>query len=110
MPQRAIAMAPRKLVALIAHDNCKSDLLEWANEHFEVPGVLSFAANLGTGLGIGTFNSPAFDNWSAEFDAHFFPSLLDRQQVVDFYKTAGFMKGLGDWRPQNGTFEVEMID
>jgi hypothetical protein len=52
---------------------------------------------------------PRFDNWSAEFTAHFFPSLLDRQQVVDFYKTAGFMKGLGDWRPQHGNFSVHVI-
>jgi len=26
----AIAMSPRKRVALISHDNCKSDLLDWA--------------------------------------------------------------------------------
>jgi hypothetical protein len=53
---------------------------------------------------------PRFDNWSAEFAAHFFPSLLDRQQVVDFYKIAGFMKGLGDWRPQHGNFSVQVIE
>jgi methylglyoxal synthase len=35
MPSRAIPMSRRKRVALIAHDNCKSDLLEWAtfNRH-----------------------------------------------------------------------------
>ena len=30
MPYLGIPMSPRKLVALIAHDNCKGELLEWA--------------------------------------------------------------------------------
>lgn len=30
MRHRLIAMAERKTVALVAHDNCKHDLLEWA--------------------------------------------------------------------------------
>jgi len=35
MRYRTIAMSSRKRLALIAHDNCKSDLLEWAtfNRH-----------------------------------------------------------------------------
>ncbi|WP_213740423.1 hypothetical protein [Bradyrhizobium sp. dw_411] len=53
---------------------------------------------------------PCFDHWSAEYTAHYFPSLFDRQLVVDLYKVAGFMKGLGDWRPQHGNFSVEIIE
>jgi hypothetical protein len=53
---------------------------------------------------------PRFDHWSAEFTAHYFPSLFDRQSVIDLYKVAGFMKGLGDWRPQHGNFSVEVIE
>src|SRR5262245_23537677 len=30
MAHRTIPMPPRKRIALIAHDNCKDDLLEWA--------------------------------------------------------------------------------
>src|SRR5688572_26029940 len=30
MPQLTVPMAPRKRVALIAHDNCKDELLAWA--------------------------------------------------------------------------------
>jgi hypothetical protein len=53
---------------------------------------------------------PCFDNWHAEFTAHYFPSLFDRRSVVDLYIVAGFMKGLGDWRPQHGNFSVEIIE
>lgn len=53
---------------------------------------------------------PRFDNWSAEFTVHYFPSLFDRQAVFDLYVVAGFMKGLGDWRRQHGNFSVEIIE
>jgi hypothetical protein len=53
---------------------------------------------------------PRFDDWSVEFTALYFPSLFDRQTVVDLYKVAGFMKGLGDWRPQHGNFSVKVIE
>jgi hypothetical protein len=35
------------------------------DEHFETNGVLNLAPVLGTGFGIGCFNNPAVDNWSA---------------------------------------------
>lgn len=53
---------------------------------------------------------PIFDDWSVEFTAHYLPTLLDRDEVYELYALAGFTRGLGDWRPQNGTFEVVMID
>jgi hypothetical protein len=52
---------------------------------------------------------PRFDDWSVTFTAHFLPTLLDRNEVVRIYQTAGFVRGIGDWRPQNGTFEVEVL-
>jgi methylglyoxal synthase len=36
MEYRSLAMEPRKKIALIAHDNKKSELLEWAGTHREV--------------------------------------------------------------------------
>lgn len=53
---------------------------------------------------------PRFDDWSAEFTAHYFPGLFDREEIYDLFVIAGFMKGLGDWRPQNGNFSVEIIE
>jgi hypothetical protein len=50
-----------------------------------------------------------FPEWSVEFDAWFMPSLLNRADVVSTYSTAGFLFGLGDWRPNYGTFLVEEI-
>jgi hypothetical protein len=49
---------------------------------------------------------PLFADWSVEFVAHYLPSLIDRNEVVELYRIAGFTQGLGDWRPVNGTFEV----
>jgi hypothetical protein len=49
---------------------------------------------------------PLFDDWSVEFTVHYLPTLIDRDEVVDLYRIAGFTQGLGDWRPVNGTFEV----
>ena len=50
---------------------------------------------------------PCFPDWSLRFTARYLPSVLDREEVFDLFRVAGFMRGLGDWRPINGTFEVE---
>ncbi|WP_271591840.1 hypothetical protein [Bradyrhizobium sp. CCBAU 65884] len=50
-----------------------------------------------------------FPDWSAEFTAKFLPSLLDRSEVIETFEVAGFVRGIGDWRPINGTFSVEAI-
>ena len=53
---------------------------------------------------------PVFADWSTEFTAHFLPTLLNRDEIYETYVLAGFLKGLGDWRPQNGTYTVEIIE
>lgn len=53
---------------------------------------------------------PMFDDWSVEFTAHYLPSLLDRDEVFETYVMAGFTRGLGDWRPQNGRYTVEIVE
>ncbi len=51
-----------------------------------------------------------FDDWSATFAVQYLPSLLNRDEVREIYELAGYARGLGDWRPQNGTFTVQILD
>lgn len=48
-----------------------------------------------------------FDRWAVEFEVRYLPTLLNRVDVIDTFKTAGFMRGLGDWRPTFGTYLAE---
>lgn len=48
-----------------------------------------------------------FDTWAVEFDVLFLPTLLNRAEVLDTFMTAGFTKGVGDWRPTFGTYLAE---
>jgi hypothetical protein len=50
-----------------------------------------------------------FADWAVTFTAHYLPSLWNREDVVEMYRLAGFSKGLGDWRPTNGTYLVEEL-
>ncbi len=49
MAHSTVAMAPRKRVALIAHDNCKDELLEWARYNRGTLGVHELYATGTTG-------------------------------------------------------------
>lgn len=53
---------------------------------------------------------PCFKDWYAEFTASYLPSIIDREHLLQALAQAGVRRGLGDWRPQNGTFEVREID
>ncbi len=52
---------------------------------------------------------PRFPTWAAELTATYLPSLLDRDEVIAFYKISGALVGVGDWRPKFGKFTVEVI-
>ena len=51
---------------------------------------------------------PIFDGWSAVVHGTYLPSLLDRDNIVEFYRMAG-LYGLGDYTPEFGRFQVEEI-
>ena len=46
MPYRIITMSSRKRLALIAHDNCKTELLSWAKYGGRLAGIGSRDARL----------------------------------------------------------------
>ena len=49
LPYRIVAMAPRKRIALIAHDNCKTALLDWARFNRDTLGQHELCATGTTG-------------------------------------------------------------
>jgi hypothetical protein len=52
---------------------------------------------------------PRFPTWSADMTATYLPSLLDREEAVEFFRISGALVGVGDWRPKFGKFTVEEI-
>jgi hypothetical protein len=53
---------------------------------------------------------PRFNNWHVTVNVVFVPSLLNRSEVLEFFEIAGFLEGLGDWRPKFGKFSVKEIN
>jgi hypothetical protein len=49
-----------------------------------------------------------FPEWSATVSAKFLPTVLNRSEVIEFFQIAGFLVGIGDWRPEHGRFIVEV--
>jgi hypothetical protein len=50
---------------------------------------------------------PIFPEWSAEFQIDF--TEIAKERVIEYIKIAGRFIGLGAWRPQHGTFTVEVV-
>jgi hypothetical protein len=53
---------------------------------------------------------PRFPEWLVDVTAEFVPSVLSRQEVLEFLEIAGFREGLGDWRPKFGRFSVQLLE
>ncbi|MEH2474080.1 hypothetical protein V1281_004736 [Nitrobacteraceae bacterium AZCC 2161] len=51
-----------------------------------------------------------FPEWSAEVVVTFLASVLNRAEVTDFFQIAGFLVGIGDWRPEYGRFTTVLIE
>lgn len=53
---------------------------------------------------------PCFpEGWSIDVSLVYDPDLLDRDQIMRVAERAGFMIGIGDFRPRFGRFSVEFI-
>jgi hypothetical protein len=101
--QQAAAGILVEAPALIEYDG-PTDMDElWLDERFS----LRVPAKVGRARTIRT--RARFPEWQVEFEVWFLPSLINRTDVVTTYSTAGFLFGLGDWRPNYGTFLVEEI-
>lgn len=50
-----------------------------------------------------------FASWSAELTTAYLPLVLDRDEVVEFFRIAGALVGIGDWRPKFRKFTVEEV-
>lgn len=74
-------------------------------------GSFSFRCGVKVGINAKTMRTrPCFKDWYADFAASYLPTVIDREHVVQSLAQAGIRRGLGDWRPQNGTFEVKLIE
>jgi hypothetical protein len=51
---------------------------------------------------------PRFPKWSVDVKASFLTTVLDRDEIYDFFRIAGALVGVGDWRPKYGKFTVEI--
>jgi hypothetical protein len=53
---------------------------------------------------------PRFDAWSLEFDLSVVDGVLSRADVIGHLQKAGFLRGIGDYRPKFGRFVVESAE
>ncbi len=51
---------------------------------------------------------PRFPKWSVDVKASFLTTVLDRDEVIEFFRISGALVGVGDWRPKYGKFTVEV--
>lgn len=52
---------------------------------------------------------PKFDKWACEFTVEYQPEVIDREDIVRAIEDAGNLKGLCDYRPRHGRFNVEVL-
>lgn len=90
--------------ALLQYDGPKTATELWADERFRYRATVRIRKS--GSLTVRT--RPMFDGWSAVVHGTFLPSLLDREDIVQFYRMAG-LYGLGDYTPEFGRFQVEEV-
>ncbi|UQR62985.1 hypothetical protein LRP30_40680 [Bradyrhizobium sp. C-145] len=88
--------------ALLHYDGPKTAPELWKDERFRYRTTVRIRR---TGS-LTVRTRPKFDGWSAVIHGTFLTSLLDREDIVAFYRVAG-LYGLGDYTPEFGRFQVE---
>jgi hypothetical protein len=103
-PQAAAGLAVEHDALLVYDGPADVDELWESREFF-------FRAGVKVGVNSKTMRTrPCFEDWHAEFSVSYLPSIIDREHLIQALEQAGVRRGLGDWRPQNGTFEVKQIE
>lgn len=87
--------------AKLEYDGPRDPIALWEDERFR----FRVPAKVGTSKVMRT--RPRFDNWWANIEVGFLPSMLNAKSVRGFLVTAGEQIGIGDWRPRFGRFTVE---
>jgi hypothetical protein len=90
--------------ALLHYDGPKTAPELWKDERFRYRTTVRIRR---TGS-LTVRTRPMFDGWSAVIHGTFLTSLLDREDIVAFYRVAG-LYGLGDYTPEFGRFQVEEV-
>ena len=90
--------------ALLQFDGPKTAAELWADERFRHRATVRIRSR-GT---ITVRTRPIFVGWSAVVHGTYLASLLDRDNIVEFYRMAG-LYGLGDYTPEFGRFQVEEV-
>ncbi|MET4216568.1 hypothetical protein ABIB00_001758 [Bradyrhizobium sp. LB14.3] len=90
--------------ALLQYDGPKTAAELWKDERFRHRATVRIRSS--GSLTVRT--RPMFDGWSAVIHGTFLASLLDREDIVAFYRMAG-LYGLGDYTPEFGRFQVEEL-
>jgi len=74
----------------------------WADERFRHRAVVRVHGSLTVRT------RPMFPEWSAVVHGTFLPSMLDRNDLLEYFRIAGLF-GLGDYTPEYGRFLVEEV-
>jgi hypothetical protein len=88
--------------SIIEYDGPKTIEELWADERFRHREMVRVRESLTART------RPCFQKWSAPVTATFLPSMINRAEIIEFYKLAG-PYGLGDHRPEFGRFVVQEI-
>ena len=86
--------------SIIEYDGPKTIPQLWADERFRHREMVQVRDSLLART------RPCFPQWGARITATFLTSMINRGEIVEFFKLAG-PYGLGDHRPQFGRFLVE---
>lgn len=89
--------------AMVEHDGPKDVTELWEDTRFRHREMVRIREALTART------RPCFPRWRARVSATFLPSMVNRAEIIEFFKLAG-PHGLGDHRPEFGRFLVEEVN